>query len=130
MNEQPSQNGANGGRDPDTGRFLAGNRGGPGNPHGQAVAALRSALLAEITEGDVRQVVRRLIQDAIGGATIAAREVLDRALGRPLASVDLSVSGGLSGSLRMLHEKSDEELDAIIDAAGEDDEARRRGRES
>ncbi len=41
MND-PSTNGANG-RDAATGRFLAGNSGGPGNPYAERVAALRSA---------------------------------------------------------------------------------------
>ena len=36
-----------------------------------------------ITEDDVRQIARRLIEDALNGSHQAAREVLDRTLGRP-----------------------------------------------
>ncbi len=73
------------------GRFVRGNAGGPGNPHGGTVARLRSVLLDEVTDDDLRAVVRALVEAAKAGNIPAAREVLDRTLGRvavPTADVD------------------------------------------
>jgi hypothetical protein len=77
-NESPSPNGRNG-----NGRFARGNAGGPGNPHGRRVAQLRSVLLGEVTDDDLRAVVRALIAQAKNGDRDAVRELLDRLFGRP-----------------------------------------------
>ncbi len=79
---KPSPNGPNG-RD-GRGRFAQGNSGGPGNPHAGKVAKLRSALLAAVTEEDVRQIVERLVQLAKDGDLAAVRELFLRTIGRPL----------------------------------------------
>jgi hypothetical protein len=70
------------GRDGRTGRFLRGNRAGRGNPQARRVAALRAALLREVTGGDLRAAVRALIDKATGGDVAAIRELLDRCIGR------------------------------------------------
>ncbi len=79
---KPSPNGLNG-RD-GRGRFAQGNAGGPGNPHAGKVAKLRSALLAAITEDDVREIVERLVRLAKEGDLAAIRELFLRTIGRPL----------------------------------------------
>jgi hypothetical protein len=61
-----------------------GNRGGPGNPHARRVGELRSALLEAVTPADLKAVVRALIKKAKGGDVPAAREVIERTLGKPL----------------------------------------------
>lgn len=78
----PSANGANG-RDA-SGKFATGNRGGPGNPHAKQVAKLRKALLDTVTAEDVAEVVRALVAQAKNGDVVAAREVLDRTIGKAL----------------------------------------------
>jgi len=78
--QPPSPNGADG-RDQTTGRFLPGNKGGPGNPFASKVARLKSALLEAVDEQDVRDVVASLVQHAKDGDTGAAKVLLDRALG-------------------------------------------------
>jgi hypothetical protein len=83
MSESPSTNGANGGRQ-DGGRFAKGNPGGPGNPHARRVARLRSALLKAVTPADMKAIVARLVQDARAGNVQAAREVIERSLGKPV----------------------------------------------
>ncbi len=80
MTSRPSPNGANG-RDA-SGRYTAGNRGGPGNPHAQRVGALRSALLDAVTEDDVREVLAALIREAKDGNVAAMREFFSRVLGQ------------------------------------------------
>ena len=79
---KPTPNGPNG-RD-DRGRFAPGNVGGPGNPHAKQVGKLRSAMLKAVTEKDMRAVVMKLVELAKSGNVPAAREVLDRCLGRPV----------------------------------------------
>ena len=71
-------------RDPQTGRFLPGNGGGPGNPYAARVAELRSALLEAVTPGDLAAIVRSLVQAARSGDVAAAKLVFERVLGRPL----------------------------------------------
>ena len=66
------------------GRFAKGNPGGPGSPHGSKVARLRSALLAAVTEKDMRQIVEQLVRLAKEGDLAAVRELFLRTLGRPL----------------------------------------------
>jgi hypothetical protein len=70
------------------GRFAQGNAGGPGNPFARRVAALRSALLAAVTEADLDAIARTLAQQAKDGNVAAARLLLSYALGKPAAAVD------------------------------------------
>ena len=86
LSGSPSPNGANGranGHLPN-GQFAPGNPGGRGNPHSAAVARLRSALLRAITEGDIEAIVKALIKKAKEGDVAAAKELLDRTLGKPV----------------------------------------------
>lgn len=64
------------------GRFLPGHAGGPGNPHAGQVARLRSAMLAAVSEDDIRAIVRQLVDRATAGDVRAAQEVLTRCLGK------------------------------------------------
>lgn len=80
---EPTANGDNGGRD-ERGRFTQGNPGGPGNPHAQQVARLRSALLNAVTERDIEEIIEALVKKAKEGSIAAARVLFDRVLGKPL----------------------------------------------
>jgi hypothetical protein len=80
----PSLNGANGERRDERGRFAKGNSGGPGNPHAKRANQLRSAMYRSVKVGDMRQIVQSLVEEAKGGNVQAAREVLDRCLGKPI----------------------------------------------
>ncbi len=83
---RPSTNGSNGrdarGRD-ERGRFAKGNPGGPGNPNAQHVAKLRDGFLSACSVADVRAICRKLVAMAKRGNVLAAREVLDRTIGKP-----------------------------------------------
>jgi hypothetical protein len=74
----PSPNGRDG-----RGRFTNGNAGGPGNPYARRVGKLRSALLDAVDEDDIRDIAESLVARAKDGDTQAARELLNRLLGRP-----------------------------------------------
>jgi hypothetical protein len=71
------------GRD-EKGRFVRGNPGGPGNPYARKVGQLRAALLRAVSAKDVQDIIRAMVERAQNGDTQAAREVLDRVLGKPL----------------------------------------------
>jgi len=88
------------GRD-ESGRFTLGNAGGPGNPFAKRVAALRAALLSAITPTDIKVIIKKLIKQARGGDLAAAKEVLDRAVGRP---VELDFLEKIENLERMLDE--------------------------
>ena len=81
MIQSPSPNGPNGRQS--NGRFAKGNPGGPGNPYAQQVAELRSAMLKAISTEDIRRVVEALVAEAKDGNVSAAKELLDRCLGKP-----------------------------------------------
>jgi hypothetical protein len=65
------------------GRFAPGNPGGPGNPAGGKAEQLRHALLNAVSETDIRDIVAALVASAKVGEIAAAREVLNRVMGRP-----------------------------------------------
>lgn len=77
----PSPNGRDG-----RGRFVRGNKGGPGNPYARRIGRLRSALLDAVTPEDLREVAAALVREAKGGSVPAAREIIDRLLGPPVAA--------------------------------------------
>lgn len=90
MAKRPSPNGANG-RD-SNGQFTKGNPGGPGNPHGRKVAELRAAFLDAVSARDIKEIVRKMKQQSKKGDMTAARELLDRVLGKASQGVLLEVS--------------------------------------
>ena len=78
---------SNGGRGP-RGQFGLGNQFAKGNPIARKAQQLRAGLMRAVTAGDLRAVVRKLIDLAKAGDVQAARLVLDRTLGPPV-EVDL-----------------------------------------
>ena len=109
---QPSTNGDNGGGRGPSGRFAKGNRGGPGNPHARRVARLRSILLKTVTEDDLQGIVAMLVQKAKDGDLAAAREVLNRLVGKPDYGPDPD-RVGLDG-LKLKAEKHDAERASFL----------------
>lgn len=81
--KKPILNGGDGGRD-ERGRFAPGNPGGPGNPHARTVNKLRTAMLKAVSEDDLTRIVKQLVKLAVEGNVPAAKEVLDRCLGKPV----------------------------------------------
>src|SRR5437870_1692068 len=77
----PSRNGEKG-RD-SKGRFARGNKGGPGNPFARRVGRLRSQLLNLVTEADLQEVARKLVEQARTGNLVATRLLLVYLIGRP-----------------------------------------------
>ena len=83
----PPSSKASNGRDQDSrGRFLPGHKLSKGNPYARKIAKLRAALLAAISEADIRKVAKQLVKAATGGDVAAARELFNRVLGHPLTA--------------------------------------------
>ncbi len=75
------------GRDPATGRFVEGWRGGPGNAHISQVKRWRETLYACVTDDELQAVFRNLVDlatDRTCPSPWATKELLNRALGKPV----------------------------------------------
>ncbi len=83
----PSPKGANGVRDSATGRFLPGHGGGPGNPYARRTAEIRKVIMSAVSNEDLHALMRTLVNRGIDGDVMAAKEVLDRLLGKSVAHV-------------------------------------------
>jgi hypothetical protein len=86
------------GQDPKTGRFLPGNKGGPGNnAEAQRIQAYRRAFLKALKPRDVRRAVLKLANLAAAGESWAVKELLDRGLGKSheVMHVDITHEGDL-----------------------------------
>ncbi len=94
----PSPAGLNGGRD-QAGRFGRGNKCGQGNPSNKRVQRLRAALLRSVTPAILTEILVKLIEEARGGDVTAAREILDRTLGKPSPTELLERLEALEGRL-------------------------------
>jgi hypothetical protein len=70
------------------GRFLPGNKGGPGNPFARRVAALRKAFFEAVDEGKIRRLAEALYEKAVGGDAAAAALLMKYLMGRPAEAVD------------------------------------------
>jgi hypothetical protein len=66
-----------------SGRFKAGNRGGPGNPFARQVAALRQAMLNRVTAENIERLMDKLLELADQGSIQAIKLVLAYTIGKP-----------------------------------------------
>jgi hypothetical protein len=76
-------NSASDGRDP-AGRFAPGNKSGLGRPLASRAAKLRAKLFDAVSDDDLVAIAQALVREAKAGDVTAAREVLDRLLGKPV----------------------------------------------
>lgn len=67
------------------GRFTPGNKAATGNPMAKKVQQLRSALIRCVKVQDVQDIAKALIEEAKHGDTGAAKLLLERTLGPPVA---------------------------------------------
>lgn len=79
-------------RDPVTGHFLKGNKGGPGNPNVVEMARFRRAFIASVKEGDIEEVTRMLVTKAKGG-DIKAATLFFEVAGLRVKQINAEVTG-------------------------------------
>jgi hypothetical protein len=77
-------------KDPKTGRFLTGNIGGPGNPLQASIQAWRAQVAKSIKAEDIKEVLAILLAKALSGERWAVKEILDRTLGKPSQSIEIT----------------------------------------
>ncbi len=85
-----------------SGRFAPGNPGGPGaiaHERTKRARELRQALHDAVTPEDVAAVARALVDRAKAGDVAAARELLDRIIGRPLPAEPQDDDDGVGKSV-------------------------------
>lgn len=109
-------------RDRRSGRFVRGNQAARGHRRAKPsvaakVASLRRALIERVSEETIQSIVDVLVDEAKGGNVIAAREVLDRCLGRPL-ELDLLAEIERLRSALGLDEDDDEEAEECYEGNG------------
>ena len=112
----PSLTEPSGGRDPATGKFLAGNAFAQGNPHAKRVGELRTAMLEAVTPRDLRAIVKKLIAQAKAGDVIAAREVLDRSLGKASQTIYAELRQGFILEMTDEQKRRAQRIADVVDA--------------
>jgi hypothetical protein len=70
------------------GRFAPGNAGGPGNPFGRKVAALRSALIDAVTPQDITEIMYLVVFNAKAGSLEWTKFLFQYAVGKPRPAVN------------------------------------------
>lgn len=70
------------------GRFVAGNRGGPGNPHARHCARMLDLFRTSISDEDMVRLYRVIFEKAQSGDVSAAKLVLAYKIGKPLPCPD------------------------------------------
>lgn len=73
------------------GRFLRGNPGGPGNPQLIRFQHWQESLHRVVTPKRLDKIVKKLCELAEGGNVYAAREVLNRCMGKPKETIDATI---------------------------------------
>ena len=82
MAVRPKTNGQYG-RNPATGQFALGNKGGPGNPYARRVHEIRGWFIEAVTEDEFLAVRQKLVDLALEGDVQAIRLYLERLMGKP-----------------------------------------------
>lgn len=118
MARRPSTNGPNGQGDRDQrGRFLVGNRGGPGNPRGGERARLWHRLMDLVTDADVATVYRAMLKAAIHGDTQAQAVFFRVVLGAGTQSEPAFHEAGGDDPLATLNAMNEAARDAMLNEA-------------
>lgn len=68
------------------GQFTRGNKHGTGNPFASKVNKLRAALLQEVSEKNIRAILKSVVKQAEQGDLAAAKVIFDRVFGPPVPS--------------------------------------------
>lgn len=106
------------------GQFAKGNKCSKGNPFADRIGQWRKALVEAVTPEDIRDIAIKLVETAKQGKGWAIQLLLDRCLGKPQASLDVTSGGEILQSANpimaaRLMDKLEEDQDGSADAAVE-----------
>ena len=76
------------------GQFAPGNTLGKGNPHAPRVNQIRALLFSTATLEDLAEVIVKMVEQAKGGDRFARKELLDRMIGKPKETLQLTGDDG------------------------------------
>lgn len=96
----PSDKGRSSGRDVTTGRFVKGYKGGKGNPYARKNADFKKLLQAAISDADLYDLARVLVDRGKSGDVSAIRELFDRLFGKAKATLAVEEETRTPGELR------------------------------
>lgn len=86
------------------GRFTKGNPGGPGGNRLQGQHLLREAIRNEFKPSEIAALLRKLYDMAMAGDSHAAKEVLDRCVGKPTQPITTEGDDGERVPVRIVFE--------------------------
>ena len=104
-----------GGRD-GSGRFAAGNRGGPGNPFARRTAAARKAVADAVTPEQLAAIAAVMVKKALEGDVAAAKLVFGYAAGKPAQAPDPDTLDAHELATRRTNVASAEDMKALFEA--------------
>jgi hypothetical protein len=76
------------------GRFTTGNKLSKGNPQHRRMAEARRKLHAAVSDDDLAEIVRKLVEKAKAGEPWATRYLLDQLAGRAMESISIETDPG------------------------------------
>jgi hypothetical protein len=103
-----------GGRD-GSGRFAAGNRGGPGNPFARRTAAARKAVADAVTPEQLAAIAAVMVNKALEGDVAAAKLVFGYAAGKPAQAPDPDTLDAHELATRRDNAASQEDMKALFE---------------
>jgi hypothetical protein len=99
------------------GRFVPGNSAAKGNPYAKAMSKLRIGLLESITSDDIESALQVLRDTMANGKPFeqlaAAKELLDRAVGKPLVMLEAELQQVETGRVDWAKYGTPEELSQV-----------------
>jgi hypothetical protein len=104
-----------GGRD-GSGRFAAGNKGGPGNPFARQTAAARKAIADAVTPEQLAAIAAVMVKKALEGDVAAAKLVFGYAAGKPTPAADPDTLDAHELATRRASVASAEDMKALFEA--------------
>jgi hypothetical protein len=99
-----------------SGRFAAGNKGGPGNPFARHTAAARKAIADAVTAEQLAAIAAVLVKKALEGDVSAAKLVFSYAAGKPTPAADPDTLDAHELATRRGNVASAEDVKALFEA--------------
>ena len=97
------------------GRFVTGNKGGPGRPNAQAELQYLASLSEVVSRGDWEKIISRAVKDAKNGDHRARQWLTNYLIGRPKERGEINICSNENVDLSALSKDERMELGRLID---------------